>query len=99
MNWQSLHLFLRKPPSPAAYDQMITTVVAPAIQFLEQNTSLDQYFFIRYGQLGPHIRFRVKLNSSDLNDRLLPWIVENYELGENQLDEFGNKTIVAKDLQ
>ncbi|SDY97574.1 thiopeptide-type bacteriocin biosynthesis domain-containing protein [Amycolatopsis xylanica] len=61
MEWTSLHCFLHCTPEVA--DEFLLADVAPLLA--------DQaWFFIRYGEGGPHLRIRVRDADPDLADRL-----------------------------
>lgn len=55
--WLSLHLF---HPQAEAHDRLLLEVVAPAVRALEAEGWLERFFFLRYGQGGPHVRLRLR---------------------------------------
>ncbi len=71
--WDSWHLHV-PAFGPAATDQVVTRVVAPAADLLAAWASPTVWFFVRYWQFGPHVRFRVvglDQEQSDQVDALL----------------------------
>jgi len=72
-DWDSWHLHV-PAFGPAATDQVVTRVVAPAADLLAAWASPTVWFFVRYWQFGPHVRFRVlglDQEQSDQVDALL----------------------------
>ncbi|PTL78729.1 thiopeptide-type bacteriocin biosynthesis protein [Vitiosangium sp. GDMCC 1.1324] len=55
--WLSLHLFYHQVE---AHDRLLVEAVAPAVQALQGEGWIDRYFFLRYGQGGPHVRLRMR---------------------------------------
>ncbi|WP_427338053.1 thiopeptide-type bacteriocin biosynthesis protein [Caloranaerobacter sp. DY30410] len=57
MGWDSYHIFIHETN---LHDVFLVKFFSKFIRKLEDNNLLDKYFYIRYWQGGPHIRFRVK---------------------------------------
>jgi thiopeptide-type bacteriocin biosynthesis protein len=58
--WQSLHLFIAGGLFGSDGDRLITEVVAPATCRLQATGAVDGFFFIRYVEKGPHVRWRIR---------------------------------------
>lgn len=63
--WAAWHLHL-PTLDPRAQDQVVVDVVGPAVNWLRARDEAAEWFFVRYWQHGPHIRFRVAGLGSDL---------------------------------
>ncbi|MFY1700145.1 thiopeptide-type bacteriocin biosynthesis protein [Micromonospora sp. WMMA1923] len=59
--WLSLHAFHR-----GDHDRLLTGAVAPLVASLRATGVLDQFFFIRYWEGGPHLRLRLLPTRPDL---------------------------------
>ena len=57
-HWVAWHLHV-DAFGPGATDEVVRQVLGPAVAFLRQHGRTTSWFFIRYWQLGPHLRFRV----------------------------------------
>jgi thiopeptide-type bacteriocin biosynthesis protein len=65
--WLSAHLHLASPGLyGAAGDRMIAQTVVPIVARLRAPANLRRWFFIRYGEHGPHIRLRMSVRESDI---------------------------------
>ena len=73
-NWVALHAFYHNIPQ---YDNLISDI-ANVLDDYRKNNKIEKWFFIRYWEGGPHIRFRM-LNpkSCDLEKNLIKRI-QNY---------------------
>lgn len=58
-SWLSTHLHFSGATHGSAGDRVVTEVVLPALAELRTTCDVDCFFFVRYGESGPHIRFRV----------------------------------------
>jgi thiopeptide-type bacteriocin biosynthesis protein len=58
--WLSGHIFFN-PDEEGACDRLILDVVEPFLHSGLSHMFFNSYFFIRYAELGPHVRIRVKL--------------------------------------
>lgn len=56
--WASWHLHVGTLGGEAT-DRVVRHVVGPAVQSLCQSGATTSWFFVRYWQYGPHVRFRV----------------------------------------
>jgi hypothetical protein len=57
-HWVAWHLHIDTLGSGAT-DEVVRQVVGPAVAFLRQHGRTTSWFFMRYWQLGPHVRLRV----------------------------------------
>lgn len=57
MTWQSIHLFLA---DSAKTDAFLQEVIGPTLAGLGVRRPMENWFFIRYWEGGPHLRLRVK---------------------------------------
>lgn len=65
--WLSVYIYYEQP-----WEQLLVEAVNPFIKKLIKNKSIDQYFFIRYFERGPHIRLRLKGNREVLESVVKP---------------------------
>ncbi|MFE0459263.1 thiopeptide-type bacteriocin biosynthesis protein [Kitasatospora sp. NPDC058965] len=56
--WHSFHLFLHSGTEEV--DRFLTGELAPLLDRLVSERRADDWFFIRYGEHGPHLRVRVR---------------------------------------
>ncbi|MBF7073480.1 thiopeptide-type bacteriocin biosynthesis protein [Glaciecola sp. MH2013] len=61
--WHAVHIFLSDPQQTESF---LVDVLAPNAQKLLQEKRISQWFFIRYWQGGPHLRFRFFCSDSNL---------------------------------
>ena len=64
--WKSLHIFYYDN-----HDELLCFGILPIIK----KYNIRQFFFIRYWEQGPHIRFRIKTD----DDGLIEKIIEDIE--------------------
>jgi thiopeptide-type bacteriocin biosynthesis protein len=57
--WTSAHLFFAGAPMGPSGDQVLRSVVRPFVTEMLSSGQVSRSFFIRYGELGPHIRLRL----------------------------------------
>ncbi len=62
--WVSYHIFLLSQPG----DQVLRGLVLPAIRDLWKRQRFLRFFFIRYGEGGPHIRLRFLCSPEDKDE-------------------------------
>ena len=74
MPWNSYHLFIH---DMTYHDLFLKDYLHPFIQ--ENEKSISQYFFIRYWQGGPHIRFRFKSSQPKTISNGLQMVVERFK--------------------
>jgi len=72
MEWLSAHLFLARSADHLRVDRVLTTVVGPFAQSCLRGHSVEQYFFIRYRERGPHVRLRLQGDPTVLRERVAP---------------------------
>lgn len=59
--WVSFHLFSSDP-----LDEMLRTAVAPFVDAVLADGCASSFFFIRYGEGGPHVRLRLNTTTPDV---------------------------------
>jgi thiopeptide-type bacteriocin biosynthesis protein len=68
-HWISCHIF-----SLQKIDALLKNAIAPFMLGLKKNKEIEQFFFIRYWEKGPHIRLRLKVESiskeEEIKDKL-----------------------------
>ncbi|WP_084332149.1 thiopeptide-type bacteriocin biosynthesis protein [Runella limosa] len=57
--WYSVHIFYYPP-----WEKLLCNCIFPTILCLKNNNLISKYFFIRYFELGPHIRLRIECKPS-----------------------------------
>ncbi|MDT0716827.1 thiopeptide-type bacteriocin biosynthesis protein [Staphylococcus chromogenes] len=72
MNWKSYHIFIHD----YTYHDIF---VKDYLSNLLHSENIDNYFFIRYWQGGPHIRLRMKISDADKMKDLLVEEVKNFK--------------------
>ena len=72
--WLSVHLFYNEP-----WEDFLQQAVEPYVNTAIQTGIIQQYFFIRYWERGPHIRLRLKGNREMVKAVLTPNIQEHFE--------------------
>jgi len=87
-NWLSLHFFVPEP-----LNDFLLTHIYPLVADLYEDELISQFFFIRYGENGPHIRLRMLCENQE-KIRAVKDFVENkfkdtFELNA-ELKEDGN---------
>jgi thiopeptide-type bacteriocin biosynthesis protein len=60
-------------------DSVALNVVAPFVAACRRKGWIQQYFFIRYGEGGPHLRFRLKSTPEQLERVVLPALQRHLE--------------------
>jgi|GEM_PF-1215934 len=58
--WLSAHLFIRGNVYGPPGDRLILEVVDPFVRECLERRTIGGFFFIRYGELGPHVRLRMR---------------------------------------
>lgn len=94
--WLGAHLFLSLPPGgepvpiPAAGDRAISAAVAPFVELAREEGWIRRAFFIRYMELGPHVRLRLAGDPAVLEREVRPRLLAALAAeGEPAADEFG----------
>lgn len=70
-NWVSLHVFFNGDIYSTKADRVLKDIVYPFAELCNANCWIEKYFFIRYNELGPHLRLRLKLKNEDYYNHLL----------------------------
>ncbi|MCC6864525.1 MAG: hypothetical protein IT280_00020 [Ignavibacteria bacterium] len=61
-NWISLYLYYEEP-----WDRFISTTINNYVNLLFKKKLISKFFFVRYWELGPHVRLRLKVeNKADI---------------------------------
>jgi thiopeptide-type bacteriocin biosynthesis protein len=68
VTWRSLHCAVDWPPEVA--DRFLTGTVGPAMAALRDRGAVDDWFFVRYTEGGPHLRIRFRGSGPDLAARV-----------------------------
>ena len=70
--WISAHLFLRGSLFGAEGDRVVRECVEPFVRSARERGWVDEAFFIRYGELGPHLRLRLRGRPAVLGGDVAP---------------------------
>jgi len=73
-SWLAAHLYYNEP-----WEGFLTKCVEPYIASVLSAGVVEQYFFIRYWDRGPHIRLRFKGESSIIEQLFRPNLLEHFE--------------------
>ncbi|UII21877.1 lantibiotic dehydratase C-terminal domain-containing protein [Fulvivirga ligni] len=65
--WMAVHIYYSEP-----WENFLTESLSPLIMSDEFQNSIDQFFFIRYWEKGPHIRLRLKADKDAFGKFLKP---------------------------
>jgi Lantibiotic biosynthesis dehydratase C-term len=71
--WLSVHLYYNEP-----WEVFLTKSVHPFVETLLQTGIIQQYFYIRYWERGPHIRLRLYGEQATLEKVLKPSLLEHF---------------------
>ncbi|MGC0415568.1 thiopeptide-type bacteriocin biosynthesis protein [Embleya sp. AB8] len=70
--WRGLHCFAHWRPEHT--DRFLTTTLTPMVEGLRSAGRIEDWFFIRYAEHGPHLRIRIRgadpATTGDLRERL-----------------------------
>ena len=72
--WLAVNLFYNEP-----WEAFLIKALKPYIDTIVQTGIAEQYFFLRYWERGPHIKFRIKGEAMVLDQILLPNLEEYFE--------------------
>jgi len=72
--WISVHLFHSEP-----YEPLLINGIQPFIQTLLEKKEIQQFFFVRYKERGPHIRLRIKLMDETIHKKVTEQLKEYFE--------------------
>ncbi|MCG8459845.1 MAG: thiopeptide-type bacteriocin biosynthesis protein [Holophagales bacterium] len=101
MGWLSVHLFLDPAMDSTTYlgDLALLELVRPWLRKWRRESRIRRFFFIRYGDLGPHIRLRIQGESKFLEQTIRPSIVHTARLDQRaSRDQSGIYYSAAHDL-
>ena len=73
--WWSLHIYL----DGTTADHFLKYGLSPIVKTLYREELINGFFFIRYSEGGPHIRFRVSSTIAKLNKEIKPFIYSQLE--------------------
>ncbi len=71
--WLAAHLYYATP-----WESFLTDAVAPLVNMVLKEKIVEQFFFIRYNEKGPHIRLRFKGDTMKINNELKPFIAHHF---------------------
>lgn len=74
--WLSAYLFFHGDIYSPVADQLVAQLVTPFVAHCQENNLIDQYFFIRYSENGPHIRLRLFGTPTVLENTVKPALQE-----------------------
>ncbi len=77
--WLSAHLFFNGELYGKDCDRFILDVVAPFVQICQERQWITRYFFVRYGENGPHVRLRLHGTSDILEHTVKPMLMAKIE--------------------
>ncbi|MEJ2298904.1 MAG: thiopeptide-type bacteriocin biosynthesis protein [Woeseiaceae bacterium] len=80
--WLSAHIYFNGALYSATCDRLITDVVGPFGDHCRVKGWIDGYFFVRYGNNGPHVRFRMSGDKRNLENLVMPALLEYLHLNE-----------------
>ena len=72
-NWLSVYLYYADP-----WENFLTSAVNPLVLELESKGWIEQFFFIRYWEYGPHIRLRLKSDELMIEQKVKPFLLEYF---------------------
>lgn len=75
--WLSVYLFFNGWIYAPECDQVVVDVVEPFVRRCQREGWIDQYFFIRYSEFGPHVRLRLLGRPEVLGGEAWPALVEH----------------------
>ncbi len=95
--WWSVHLFLDSPRERIAdaairprTDALVRDLIGPAIETLSRRGAIRRFFFIRYSELGAHVRLRLEIpTAGGRADEVAEWLGERLATGPESQDEHG----------
>ncbi|MBL3657009.1 lantibiotic dehydratase C-terminal domain-containing protein [Fulvivirga sediminis] len=72
-SWMAAHIYYSEP-----WENLLIKGLFPLIMSEDFRKSMDQFFFIRFWERGPHIRLRVKGEEKVLEDTLKPLVSAHF---------------------
>ena len=73
-NWLSFHFFLPEP-----HTDFLLTRIYPLVSDLYDQQLILQFFFIRYGDNGPHIRLRLLCENQEQMDKVMEVVANQFK--------------------
>ena len=77
--WLSAHIFFNGDLYDKECDRVILESVAPFVQVCRKNQWITRYFFVRYGENGPHVRLRLHGAQDILEHEVKPLLIAERE--------------------
>jgi len=77
--WLSIHIFFKGNIYSSECDRIILEVINTYVEKYKEKDIFKKFFFIRYSELGTHVRFRLFGNSDVLKDRGLITLEKHIE--------------------
>lgn len=71
-DWLSAYVHIRGSLYSGATDRVILDVVEPFVRICQRREWISRFFFIRYSENGPHVRFRLQGDEDVLRDTVKP---------------------------
>ncbi|MGD8778118.1 MAG: thiopeptide-type bacteriocin biosynthesis protein [Ignavibacteria bacterium] len=97
--WESIHIFFKGDIYSYECDKIILELASPFIKTCFENKWIERYFFIRYSELGTHIRLRFFGKPENLNGEFKrccnEFVINN--LPEELIEFPIKKTLLNKD--
>ena len=75
--WLSVYLFFNGWIYASECDRVVVDLVEPFVRRCQREGWIDQHFFIRYSEFGPHVRLRFYGTPESLNGNVWPALVEH----------------------
>jgi len=75
--WLSVYLFFTGWIYAPECDQIVVEVVEPFVRRCQREGWIDQHFFIRYSEKGPHVRLRLHGDPGVLRETVWPALLED----------------------
>ncbi len=73
-NWLSFHFFVAEP-----HTDFLLTQIYPLVSDLYDEQLILQFFYIRYGENGPHIRLRLLCENQDQISKVMEYVANKYK--------------------
>lgn len=75
--WLSAHLYFEGQLYGCEGDRVISAVVEPFVEGARQAAWISRFFFVRFGEDGPHIRLRLRGSREALEDAVRPGLMNH----------------------
>lgn len=76
-DWLSVYLFFDGWIYAPDCDRIVVDVMEPFVHRCQEEGSIDQHFFIRYSEQGPHLRLRLHGQAATLESEVWPALVRH----------------------